>query len=259
MSGRRLRAPRGPLGTLRLILLYLRSLLFSLGFWLITPPFALLSLLSFPLAPIARYHVISKWTRFILFWLKVTCRINFRVKGIENIPAGPAVIMAKHQSTWETLALQVIFPPQVWVIKRQLLRVPFFGWGLAMLSPIAIDRGSGRAALKQILEQGTDRLKKGLWVVVFPEGTRVAPGKRGRYGIGGGWLAVHTGASVVPVAHNAGEFWPKGGFLKRPGIIDLRIGPPVSSINRSPAELTHAAETWIEAEMALLSKDQSRL
>lgn len=234
-------------------MIYLRSLLFSFGFWVVTPPFALLALLTFPLKPIARYYIISKWARFILYWLRVTCRIDFRVMGRENIPQKPAVIMSKHQSTWETLALQAIFPPQVWVIKRQLLWIPFFGWGLAMLSPIAIERGSGRTALKQILEQGTDRLKKGLWVIVFPEGTRVKPGERGRYGIGGGWLAVHSGAAVVPVAHNAGEFWPKGGFLKRPGTIDLHIGPALLSANKTPEELTRAAEGWIEAEMSHLS------
>lgn len=233
-------------------MLYFRSLLFSLGFWIVTPPYAILSLLTFPLAPIARYHMISKWTRFILYWLRVTCRIDFRVTGIENIPPEPAVIMAKHQSTWETLALQAIFPPQVWVIKRELLWVPFFGWGLAMLSPIAINRGSGRAALKQILEQGKDRLKKGLWVVVFPEGTRMAPGQRGRYGIGGGWLAAHAGVPVVPVAHNAGEFWPRRSFLKRPGMIELHIGPAISSAGRSAEELTRAAENWIEDAMTRL-------
>lgn len=239
-------------------MLYLRSLLFSLGFLVVTGPYAIISLLTFPLPPIARYHMISKWARFILYWLSVTCRIDFRVEGSAHIPVGPAIVMAKHQSTWETLALQLVFPPQVWVIKRELLWVPFFGWGLAMLRPIAIKRGSGRAALKQILEQGKDRLKKGLWVVIFPEGTRVAPGRRGRYGIGGGWLASHTGAAVVPVAHNAGQFWPRGGFLKRPGVIEMRIGPPIQSAGLSAEAVTAAVESWIEAEMEKLPGSGAR-
>lgn len=239
-------------------MLYLRSLLFSLGFWTVTPPYALLSLLTFPFAPIARYHMISRWTRFVLYWLRVTCRIDFHVEGAANIPPGPAIVMAKHQSTWETLALQLVFPPQVWVIKRELLWIPFFGWGLAMLRPIAIKRGSGRAALKQILEQGKDRLKKGLWVVIFPEGTRVAPGRRGRYGIGGGWLAAHTGVAVVPVAHNAGQFWPRGGFLKRPGVIEMRIGPPIASAGLSAEMVTAAVERWIEAEMVEIASPETR-
>lgn len=230
-------------------MLYLRSFLFSLGFWVVTPPYAILSLLTFPFAPIARYHMISRWTRLMLYWLRVTCHIDFHVEGTANIPPGPAIVMAKHQSTWETLALQLVFPPQVWVIKRELLWIPFFGWGLAMLRPIAIKRGTGRAALKQILEQGKDRLKKGLWVVIFPEGTRVAPGRRGRYGFGGGWLAVHTGVAVVPVAHNAGQFWPRGGFLKRPGMIEMRIGPPIQSAGLSAEAVTAAVESWIETEM----------
>lgn len=237
------------------ISLVLRSLLFSLGFWVVTPPYAIFSVLLFPLPPIARYHMISRWSRFILFWLKLTCRIEARIKRAGALPAGPAVIMAKHQSTWETLALQTVFPPQTWVIKRELLWIPFFGWGLGMLRPIAIDRGAGRVALKQVLEQGQDRLKKGLWVVIFPEGTRVAPGQRRRYGQGGARLAIEAQVDVVPVAHNAGEFWPRGGFIKRPGVIDVSIGAPISSRNTCPEALTAAVEQWIENELLTLPKN----
>ena len=196
------------------MLIFLRSLLFMLGQWLFTLVFTFVALLTFPFKPFTRYRIISLWARSMLWWLRFTCGIRYRIIGKENIPETPGIILSKHQSAWETLAFQQIFPPQVWVLKRELLRIPFFGWGLAMTSPIAINRSAGREALKQMVAQGKDRLKKGFCVVIFPEGTRMPPGKRGKYHIGGAWLAVHTGSVVVPVAHNAGEHWPKNGFLK---------------------------------------------
>jgi 1-acyl-sn-glycerol-3-phosphate acyltransferase len=174
------------------------------------------------------------------------------VVGTENIPDQASIILSKHQSAWETLALQSIFPPQVWVLKRELLRLPFFGWALALSSPIAIDRGTARLALKQLLDQGKDRLAQGFWVVIFPEGTRVAPGTKGRYKVGGAWLATHTGALVVPVAHNAGEFWGRNAFLKYPGTITVSIGKPLDSTGRKADELNSQVEAWIENEMAHL-------
>jgi len=171
------------------------------------------------------------------------------VRGREHIPATPSIVLSKHQSAWETLAFQEIFPPQVWVMKRSMLYVPFLGWGLAMLSPIAIDRNAGRAALKQVTDQGRDRLHKGLWIVIFPEGTRVAPGEAGRYGIGGAWLATHTKTSVIPVAHNAGEFWGRNSFIKYPGTITVSIGAPIDATGMKPAELNDKVQAWIETEM----------
>jgi 1-acyl-sn-glycerol-3-phosphate acyltransferase len=162
------------------------------------------------------------------------------VIGAEHIPQIPGIVLSKHQSAWETLAFQEIFPPQVWVLKKELLLVPFFGWGLAMTSPIAIDRSSKKAALKQIVSQGKDRLKKGFWIVVFPEGTRIAPGKKGRYGIGGAWLATHTGAPVVPVAHNAGRFWGRNALIKLPGTITVSIGAPIDPTGMNLATSTPA-------------------
>ena len=147
--------------------------------------------------------------------------------GAENIPREPCIILAKHESAWETLAFQAIFPPQVWVVKRELLWIPFFGWGLAMLSPIAIDRKAGPRALRQMVEQGRERLQRGFCIVIFPEGTRAAPGVRGVYQAGGAWLALKTGAPVLPVAHNAGTYWPRNAFVKRPGTITVSIGPLV--------------------------------
>lgn len=226
-----------------------RSLLFLLSLLLLTPPFSILALLTFPFPPLVRYRVISTWTRIALWLLRVLCGLRYEVHGRENIPNTPSIVLCKHQSAWETLALQEVFPPQVWVMKRSILWVPFFGWGLAMLSPIAIDRSGGRAALKQVTEQGLDRIRKGLWVVIFPEGTRVAPGAVGRYGIGGAWLATHTNTPVVPVAHNAGEYWARNSFLKYPGTITMSIGAPISAEGEQPGTLNDKVQDWIETEM----------
>lgn len=224
-----------------------------LGIWLYTPVFAVIAMLTFPLPPLKRYRIISSWARSMLWWLRVTCGIRYRVIGAENIPKTPVIILSKHQSAWETLAFQQIFPPQVWVMKRELLWLPFFGWGLAMTSPIAINRSGGREALKQMVAQGKDRLKKGFCVVIFPEGTRVAPGEKGKYHIGGAWLATHTQATVVPVAHNAGEFWGKNSFVKKPGTISVSIGPPITTSGIKPDQLNQQVEAWIEQEMPRLS------
>jgi 1-acyl-sn-glycerol-3-phosphate acyltransferase len=230
-------------------MIWLRSALFALGLLVTTPIYSVIALATFPLHPVTRYRIISGWSVIMLFWLKVTCGIRYRVIGAENIPAAPTIILSKHQSAWETLAFQSIFPPQVWVMKRELLRVPFFGWGLAMTSPVAIDRSAGREALKQLVEQGRDRLQRGFWVVIFPEGTRIKPGERGKYNIGGAWLATHTGTPVLPVAHNAGEFWGKGAFVKHPGMITVSIGNPIDPKGLKTGDLNQQVEDWIEAEM----------
>ena len=235
------------------MMIWLRSALFALGLLVTTPIYSVIALLTFPLHPVTRYRIISGWSVIMLFWLRVTCGIRYRVIGAENIPTTPTIILSKHQSAWETLAFQSIFPPQVWVLKRELLRVPFFGWGLAMTSPVAIDRSAGREALKQLVEQGKDRLQRGFWVVIFPEGTRIKPGERGKYNIGGAWLATHTGTAVLPIAHNAGEFWNKGAFVKRPGTITISIGKPIDPKGLKTADVNQQVEDWIEAEMLRLA------
>ena len=235
-------------------LLLLRSTLYALGMLVVTPIYFVIILLAFPLKPIKRYRVIAVWSRIMLAWLRLTCGLTYRVIGAENLPGQPSIVLSKHQSAWETLAFQQIIPPLVWVLKRELLRIPFFGWGLAMGVPIAIDRGAGKEALKQVVEQGKDRLAQGFWVVVFPEGTRVRPGEKGKYNIGGAFLAVHTGTTVVPVAHNAGEFWGKNAFLKYPGIITLSIGAPIDPAGMKPGELNAQVEAWIESEMVRIGQ-----
>jgi len=233
-------------------MILLRSSLFALAQLLVTPPFALLALLTAPLPRHARYRFISGWAAIMLWLLRRLCGVRWSVEGREHLPSQPAVILSKHQSAWETLAFQAIFPPQVHVRKRELLWIPFFGWGLALMSPIAIDRARGLAALRQIARKGKQRLEQGFWVVIFPEGTRVAPGKKRKYQLGGAWLAVHAGAPVVPVAHNAGRAWPKNSFLKHPERITVRIGPPILSAGRDPNAVNAQAEAWIEAQQKTL-------
>lgn len=237
------------------MMVWLRSLLFALGMLLLTPLFSVIALLTFPLHPLTRSRIIAGWAKSMLWWVRVTCGLKYRVIGAENIPSAPFVILAKHQSAWETLAFQCIFPPVVWVMKRELLKIPFFGWGLAMTSPIAIDRAAGKEALKQITEQGGKRLAQGFCVAVFPEGTRVKPGSRGKYNIGGAFMAVHNGATVLPLAHNAGEFWGKNTFLKYPGTITLSIGKPIHAAGMKAGALNTMVEEWIEGEMQRIARD----
>lgn len=234
-------------------MLVLRSVLFNAGMVIFAVVFAVAGLLFTPFPFRVRYAFISQWARITLWWLAVTCNLRFEVEGRDNIPGGTAIIFCKHQSAWETLALQRIFPPQVWLMKRELLWIPFFGWGLAMLEPIAINRSQGTKAIRQLVEQGAARLRDGRWVVIFPEGTRVAPGQRGTYHKGGALLAEKSACPVVPVAHNAGEYWPRHGFMKKPGTIRMVIGPAITPAGRKAAEINALAEQWIENEMLRIS------
>ncbi len=236
----------------------LRSTLFSAGQILLTLLFSPIAVATFALPYRTRYRVVMQWTTLNIWWLAVTCGLRHRVEGLENIPSRATVVLCKHQSTWETLVLPRYFSPQTWVLKRELLRIPFFGWGLATLRPIAIDRGAGRNALEQVVEQGMRRLAEGIWVVVFPEGTRVAPGARRRYRLGGAVLAEKSGRAVVPVAHDAGDYWPRRGFLKRPGTIRLVIGAPIESKGRSAAEINARAAEWIESTVHELREGAGR-
>lgn len=226
----------------------LRSTLFNLGLYLVTVIHVGFIPLLFFVPKRWRTRYLTKWGDFALWWLKLTCDLDYEVIGSGNIPAGPAIVLSKHQSAFETIALQQVFPTQTWVLKRELLRVPFFGWGLAMMEPIAIDRKAGKKALRQVIEQGIDRLKRGIWVVVFPEGTRVSPGETGHYGIGGAMLAEKSGYTVVPVAHNAGEFWPRHGFVKKAGTITISVGKPIDPGGMKASEINQVAKEWIETE-----------
>lgn len=234
-------------------MLALRSMLFNAGMVLFAVVFALVGILITPFPFRVRYGFISQWARMTLWWLSVTCNLRFEVEGRDNISDTTAIIFCKHQSAWETLALQLVFPPQVWLMKRELLWIPFFGWGLAMLEPIAINRSLGTKAIRQLVEQGSARLRAGRWVVIFPEGTRVMPGQRGTYHKGGALLAEKSACPVVPVAHNAGEYWPRHGLMKKPGTIRMVIGPAIITAGRKASEINALAEKWIESEMARIS------
>jgi 1-acyl-sn-glycerol-3-phosphate acyltransferase len=233
-------------------MLFIRSFIFAIGQWVFTPLFSLLAILTFPFPPIKRNKIISLWSKTILWWLGITCNIHFKIKGLQKIPTSPCVILAKHQSAWETLAFQLIFPTQVYVMKQSLLWIPFFGWGLAMTSPIAIDRSAGRKALKRLVSLGKARLAKGFWVVVFPEGTRMPVKAMGKFHIGGAWLASGSNATVLPVAHNAGLFWPKNTFIKNPGTITVSIGDAFDTKGLRADQVNEQVETWMKAEMTEL-------
>ncbi len=234
----------------------LRSLIFLLLQLLLTPIFSTLAILTFPFPPLTRYRLISSYARTMIWLLGVVCGIRHQVIGIENVPKEPCIVLCKHQSAWETLALQVILPPQVWVLKRELLWLPFFGWGLAMTSPIAINRSDGKGAIKQLLKQGKQRLKQGFFVVIFPEGTRIPYGQRGKYKIGGALLAASANVPVLPIAHNAGRLWGRNSFIKRPGMITMSIGTPIATRGLKADEINTRAESWIEDEIERIDRQR---
>lgn len=234
-------------------MIFLKSLLFLLGQIVSTFLLGPLVLMLWPFPMQSRYRLAVLWTRFNLWMLKVICGLGFEVKGTHHIPKDQAgLIFCKHQSAFETLALLVIFPPSVFILKQELIRIPVWGWALSTLKPIAIDRSAKSQALKQVLREGVARIRSGYWVILFPEGTRVAPGEKGHYGSSGGLLAHSAQCPVVPVAHNAGTYWRKNGFLKYPGTIQVVIGPALDGATLSAAEITREGEAWIEETMASL-------
>lgn len=227
---------------------WLRSFVFTAAFLVFTLLYAVFFVVASLLSPYqVRLALARWWAAALLAMLRVICRLDYVVEGQENIPAGCHVALIKHSSTWETLAQGVLLPPQAWVLKRSLVYIPFVGWGLRLLRCIAIDRGAGGRAVRQLIDQGKQRLAEGVWVVVFPEGTRMAPGETRRYGVGGAALAVEAGVKVVPVAHNAGYFWGRRGLLKRAGTIRVVIGAPIDTAGRDPREINEEAQAFIEA------------
>ena len=235
----------------------LRNLAFLLFQLVVTPFYAAAFLLMFWLPRVPRYMIARNWCRVNLYAARVLCGIRWQVTGMENIPSTPHVIMCKHSSTWETLALNLYFPPLAFVAKKELLRIPFFGWGFALSSPITIDRKAGRDAMDQIVEQGRERFRQGFWIVIYPEGTRIRAGTRARYKTGGARLAVALPAPVLPIAHNAGYLWPKGILGKTPGTITMSIGKPIESAGMDVPRLNEAIEAWIEGEVARLGRPGS--
>jgi 1-acyl-sn-glycerol-3-phosphate acyltransferase len=230
------------------------SILFTLYLFLSVPIYGAVALLTAPLPRRYTYRVALVWVDSLLWLLRTLCRLDYRVEGREHLPARSCIVLLKHSSAWETLAQLRIFPPQTWVLKRELLWVPVFGWVLWLLNPIAIDRRGRGVAVQQVLEQGHARLAEGLWVMIFPEGTRMPVGETRRYGMSGALLAAAEGLPVVPVTHNAGVFWPRRGWLKRPGTIRVVIGPPIGTKGVEPRVVNERAQQWIEGTLASLEK-----
>ena len=225
----------------------LRSLLFTGFFILWSFLYACFFVLAAPLLPFVRRFALARaYARSVLVVLRWSCGLDYRVEGRENLPSGNHVALIKHASTWETVAQMVLLPPQVWVLKRELTWLPAFGWGLMLLNAIALNRSAGGSAVKSVLEQGKLRLAEGKWIVIFPEGTRMPPGQTRRYGASGALLAAENGRYIVPVAHDAGYFWPRRGLIKKPGMIRVVIGPPIATAGRDPREINAEAQEWIE-------------
>lgn len=235
-------------------MLFFRSLLFFLGQAMSAVFFGLFGLMMFFFPYSFRYRFITSWSHFVIWWAKVVCGIHYRVTGKEHLPAKASIVLCKHQSAWETLFLQTILPPQSWVLKKSLLSIPFFGWGLRMLEPIAIDR-SKSSSIKQLLSEGKKRLEENRWVVIFPEGSRISVGKCGKYSKSGILLAKEADAPIVPIAHNAGVFWPKDAFIKRPGTIEVVIGPQIDPASSSVEEMQHQVKEWIESTTQSLPQE----
>jgi len=236
-----------------------RSLLFLLFQIVVTPIYALVMLVLFWIPRVPMYRIAASWCRMNLRGARWLCGIRHRVEGAANIPPSgvrnpPHIVMSKHSSTWETLALTMFFPPLAYVAKKELLSIPFFGWGFALASPITIDRKAGIDAMQQIAIQGRERFAQGFWIVIYPEGTRIRAGSRAKYKTGGARLALQLGVPIVPVAHNAGWIWPKGVFGKRPGTVTISFGPPIMPDGKDPQALTAEVETWIETEVARLGR-----
>ncbi len=229
----------------------LLSVVFTLFMAVWTIGFGLVYCIVTPFLPFkGRFFMAGVLTHVVFFALRVICGLKYTVEGYENLPPGNHVIFLKHSSTWETYAIMILFPPLVWVMKREILFIPFVGWGCLLARCIAIDRKAGTAAVNQVLSQGKDRMDRfGAWVAVFPEGTRMAPGETRRYGSSGTLLAAQEGRKIIPVAHNAGYFWPRRGLLKKRGTIRVIIGPPIEAARRDPREVNDEAQAWIESHV----------
>ena len=240
-----------------------RSLLLALFMGITVVPYGVCCLLIAPLPLHLRYRFTIGWPRMVIHAARLLCGIRWRVLGWENLPDGPAVLLSKHQSTWETFYYVAWMPRELcFVFKRELLWVPFFGWGIGLLKMIHIDRSQGRNAFESVVQQGQRKLDEGRWIIMFPEGTRTPVGSQGQYKSGGARLAIRTGAPVVPIAVNAGEVWPKTRFVKQPGLVTVSIGAPIPTTDRAVEEVNAEAERWIETEMRRLSphayRDASR-
>ncbi|WBS02189.1 lysophospholipid acyltransferase family protein [Pseudoduganella sp. SL102] len=239
---------------MRKAVLFLRSLVFAMVMAIATVIWSFVCMLAAPLPYNKRYYVTSRWNVFVVWLAKVVCGIHYEFKGHENFPDSPAIVLSKHQSAWETIFLLANLPrPLVFVFKKEILYIPFFGWGIALLRMIPIDRKQGKNAFRMVVAHGKRRLKDGQWIIMFPEGTRIPVGQAGKYKSGGTRLAIETGVPVIPIAVNSGECWPKNSFIKYPGKITVSVGKPISSEGQTPDGMMEQVEQWIESEMRVIS------
>lgn len=232
-------------------MLALRSLIFSLLIAILTLFYGSICILLFPLlSESKRYDMIVIWCKITLIALKIICGVHYHIIGLNNLPKEPVVFLSKHQSTWETIAFPALLPNQLcFVLKKSLLYIPFFGWTLGLTKMIYINRKKHHEALISIIRQGKEKLKNGRSIILFPEGTRTQIGTSGRYKASGAHLAKSSGAQIVPIAHNAGTCWPRHSFIKKPGIVTISIGRPISPNKASTTELNNEIKDWIENEM----------
>lgn len=230
---------------MRSIIWALRLMLFYAALIPVTIIISTCGWICAPLPDLYCYKIITSWSRFFIWWVKITCGLNYEVINRDMLPKAPYVVLCNHQSMWETIFMQVLLPPQSWVLKRELLWIPFFGWGLALIKPIAINRSSNNA-VKDTLEKGVQRISQGRCVVFYPEGTRVAPGEQRKYSRSGAALAIAANVPVVPIAHNAGNFWPRGPWVKHPGTITVSIGPVIATATQDATKVTALANAWID-------------
>ncbi len=235
----------------------LRATFYQLFLIITVIPYALACLLWAPLPLTWRYRLTVGWPRLAIWAARAILGIRWQWKGKENLPDGPAIVLSKHQSAWETMFFPAYMPRELcFVYKKELHWVPFFGWGLALLRMIPIDRSKGRDAFEQVVRVGKKRIDAGRWPILFPEGTRIAPGKTGRYKMGGALLASRTNTPIIPVAHNAGECWRRKAFIKKPGLITVSIGPLIDPTGLSPEEVNRKVQDWIESEMRVLNPER---
>jgi 1-acyl-sn-glycerol-3-phosphate acyltransferase len=233
----------------------LRSFLFTALFFAMTAIYAVGVLLCFWIPHPRIYFFAPSWARVLLWLLKTICGLDYRVIGRENIPPGAHIAMWKHSSSWETVAQALIFPPQAWVLKRELMWIPIVGWAVHFMRPIAINRGASASSVNRVVAQGKERLEQGVWILIFPEGTRVPAGETKKYGLSGALLASRVGCKVIPVAHDAGKYWPRRGLLKKPGTIQVVIGPAIEAAGRDPRAINEDVRRFIETTLASLDRN----
>src|SRR3954469_9244495 len=230
------------------------SLLFTAFLFLFTFFYAIFFVIACSMLPFPRRFALARfWANTLLTVLQWTCKLDYVIEGRENLPPGNHIALWKHSSSFETIAMAVVFPRQVWVLKRELLWVPVVGWGIRQLRAIAIDRKSGHSAVGQVVEQGRQRLDEGDWIMIFPEGTRMPHGQTRKYGVSGTLLAVEKNKLIVPVAHNAGSYWPRRGWMKKAGTVRGVIGPPIEPGGRDPREINKQVQDWIESTVSSLA------